>query len=134
MRTPKYVKEKLVELIENKRSERRCSVVKELHEEFKERHLELYNKRDELVEKRGRLADELEEAREEHRVVLNEIAELKRTELINNTDKVESGKCRVGKIHPKIAEYDDYTDECIVRIMQAEEITLDEAYAMLENN
>jgi len=134
MRTPKYVKEKLVELVENKRSERRCSVVKELHDEFKVRHLELYNKRDELMKKRESLSDELEEARREYREVYDVIVQKKSDELINNTDKVESGKCRVGKIHPKIAEYDDYTDECIVRIMQADEITLDEAYDMLEDN
>lgn len=46
VRTPKYVKEKLIEHLETKRQQMRCNKIKEINDDFHERHADMYAARD----------------------------------------------------------------------------------------
>lgn len=132
VRTPKYVKEKLIEHLETKRQQMRCNKIKEINDDFHERHADMYAARDAAH-------DAYEEHRKnedvywkEYRDIDREIDRLKSDELVNKTSKPVKGTCSVGEIHPELVNFDDYTETCIIRILQSEEITLEEVEDMID--
>jgi hypothetical protein len=132
VRTPKYVKDKLIEHLETRRQQMRCNKIKEINDDFHERHADMYAARDaahDAYEEHIRLK---ESYWTEYMKIDNKLGKLKSAELVNKTSKPVKGTCSVGEIHPELVNFDDYTETCIIRILQSEEITLEEVEDMID--
>lgn len=118
-RTPKYVRESIVEMLEARRQSSRCAIVKELTDEGKELSVEYDAKIKKLEDKRSKLWEEVNGLTNEKRELL---AQSKLED--GNFTKSEKGGCRWRPLHPRLEAFDAATDHGILEIMMRE--TVDE--------
>lgn len=128
-RTPKYVRESLVELMKGMRAEQRCDKVKELLQKFKNDNPELYRKRDnvnkELDDVRQQLSELRKKERElesEERKVNRELDKAKRESLLHSTTPSDAGTCRAQHLHPELEKFDMETKRLEIKILTQEEV------------
>lgn len=119
-RTPKYVRESIVSMLEARRQSGRCALVKELTDEGKALSTEYDEKIGKLEAKRTKLWKEVMELADERDKLLEDGMLHDR-----NFTKSEKGTCRWRPLNPRLEAYDAATDHGILEIMMRE--TVDES-------
>jgi len=128
-KTPKYAREKMIELMKDTRAQQRCDLVRELLSELKENNKDVYDERDGVTKELSDVREQLSKLRKKERElerkeseIGNKITKVKREAQLYITSPSESGTCRAGHLHPKLEEFDIETKRIEIQILTDEEV------------
>ena len=139
MRTPKYVKDKLVDHAYDVMATKRCELVRRLIEEMRnhpdniviwERDKEITGEISKLNQSISEMRMKINELEKEQRKYVIQQRTIEDKWLLSDVSKRLPRSCAVKNIHPEILKYDMYAEEVAIHILEADTITLEQVDGM----